>query len=221
MVEDPASTPAEAPAREGESAEIVEYDPWEPFNTKTFWFNRQLDRFLLKPMATVWDKVLPNPLKRSIDNAFTNIGMPRRVVNNLLQLKLKGAGLELSRFIVNTTMGIAGFFDVAEELGIDKSDEDTGQTLGVYGVGPGPYLMMPFLPPLTVRDGIGYGIDTLLDPLSYVLPFGTRMVMKGGKTVNDRSLNLERFESVEKATLDLYSAVRSAYLQRRQKAIEE
>lgn len=201
---------------------IEEYDPWEPFNERTFSFNRKLDRLVMKPVAKAWDKVLPDPVERSLKNAFGNLSMPRRLVNNLLQLKIKGAGRELARFGLNTTLGVAGVFDVAKGLGIEESDADTGQTLGRYGVGPGPYLVLPFLPPLTVRDGIGLAVDSALDPFTYVAFPAAALTGTGvGKRVNDRALNLELFESVEESTLDLYSGVRNAYLQRRQKAIEE
>jgi phospholipid-binding lipoprotein MlaA len=104
---------------------------------------------------------------------------------------------------------------------MEQVDADTGQTFGVYGAGPGPYLILPFLPPLSVRDGIGRAIDGALDPLSYVLPFAATAGMKGGQIVNDRSLNLELFENVEETVLDLYSSVRNAYLQRRHRVIED
>lgn len=201
--------------------DVEEYDPWQPFNEGTFSFNRQFDRVLLKPVATVWDTILPDPVQRSLNNAFDNLGMPRRLLNNLFQFKLVGVGRELARFLLNTTVGIAGFFDVAKTLGIEKSDEDAGQTLGVYGIGPGPYLVLPFLPPLTVRDGLGAVIDLATDPLNYVFPFAALVGTKGGSIVNDRSLNLEFYQSVEENVLDLYSAVRNAYLQRRVKQISE
>lgn len=203
------------------TGEIAEYDPWESFNEKMFSFNRQLDRLVLKPVATVWNTIVPDVVQQSLRDAFDNLGMPRRLVNNLLQGKGNGAGQELARFLLNTTMGIVGFFDVATELGLEKSDADTGQTLGVYGVGPGPYLVLPFLPPLTVRDGIGFGIDSAMDPLSYFIPFAATAGRTGGRIVNERSLNLELFEGVEETVLDLYTAVRNAYLQRRQQAIAE
>jgi phospholipid-binding lipoprotein MlaA len=207
--------------RKGEE-EAEEYDPWEPYNEKMFSFNHDVfDRFVLKPVATAWDTILPDPVQKSIGNVLENLAMPRRLVNSLLQLKFKAAGYEVTRFLLNTTIGVAGIFDIAKEAGVPKSDEDTGQTLGVYGVGPGPYLILPFLPPLTVRDGIGFAADTALDPLNYVLPFAATAGKTAGKTVNDRSANLELFESVEENVLDLYSAVRNAYLQRRQKAIKE
>jgi phospholipid-binding lipoprotein MlaA len=150
-----------------------------------------------------------------------NVGMPRRFVNSLLQLKLEGAGQELGRFLLNSTFGLAGFFDVATEAGLQPSDKDTGQTLAVWGVGPGPYLVLPFLPPMTVRDGIGSGIDAALNPLTYFAPFVAMVSVKATDTVNSRSLTLEVFEHVEEGTVDMYSAVRNAYLQRREHAVRE
>lgn len=204
------------------ASEDYESDPWEPFNEKTFWFNRQLDRMLLKPVATAYDTVLPDPVQRSIGNALDNILVVRRVVNNLLQLKLAGTGRELARFTINSTAGVAGLFDVAKDaFGIEQSDEDTGQTMGVYGIGPGPYLILPFLPPLTVRDGIGLAADGAMNPLSYFIPIGASVGIHATRTVNERSLNLQRFEQVEESVVDLYGAVRNAYLQRRAAAIKE
>jgi phospholipid-binding lipoprotein MlaA len=201
--------------------EFTEYDPWESFNRKMFAFNRQLDRFVLKPVAKVWNFVVPELAQQSLANAFDNIAMPRRLLNSLFQLKIEGAGRELARFFINISMGVGGFFDAATELGIPRGDEDTGQTLGYYGVGPGPYLVLPFLPPLTVRDGFGFAADAAMQPISYVAPFAASAGMRGGQLVNDRSLNLETFEEFERAVFDLYSATRNAYLQRRQRLIEE
>lgn len=215
------SSDATLSASQAGSAEIEEYDPWEPFNEAMFSFNRQFDRFVLKPLATAWDKVLPDPVQTSLRNALDNAAMPRRLVNNLLQRKVEGAGREAGRFLVNSTVGVAGSFDVAKSVGLEKSEADTGQTLGMYGSGPGPYLVLPFLPPLTVRDGIGAVADAALDPLWYVAPVAAPSGMKGGKIVNDRSLNLELYENVEESVVDLYSAVRNAYLQRRQQAIQQ
>ena len=186
-----------------------------------FAFNQKLDRYVLKPVAKVWNFVVPDLAQQSLANAFDNITMPRRFINSLLQLKPEGAGRELARFFLNISMGVGGFFDVATELGIPRSDEDFGQTLGHYGVGPGPFLILPFLPPLTVRDGFGFAADTAMQPLGYVAPFEASAGMRGGQLVNDRSLNLETFEEFEQVTFDLYSAVRNAYLQRRQRMIQE
>ena len=214
---------AQAPARDEEDFDdaMTEYDPWEPFNRKMFAFNQKLDRYVLKPVAKVWNFVVPDLAQQSLANVFDNITMPRRFINSLLQLKPEGAGRELVRFFLNISMGVGGFFDVATELGVPRSDEDTGQTLGHYGVGPGPYLVLPFLPPLTVRDGFGYAADSAMQPLGYVAPFEATAAMRGGELVNDRSLNLEAFEEFQQMTFDLYSAVRNAYLQRRQRMIQE
>lgn len=197
--------------------EDFESDPWEGFNEKMFWFNREvLDRYLLKPMATAWDFVLPDQAKRGVHNVLDNLAVVRRVVNNALQAKFTGAATEVARFGINSTVGIAGLFDVAKEgFGIEQRDEDTGQTFGVWGMGPGPYLVLPFLPPLTIRDGIGYVIDGAMTPYVYFIPWYAMFAGTATNTVNERSLNLERYERVAEATVDLYSAVRNAYLQRR------
>ena len=222
----PATSADEAlqpPIADAEQDVSDDYDPWQRFNEKMFFFNHDiLDRYVLKPVATGWGKVLPDVGKRGLDRAFDNLGMPKRLVNNLLQGRFRGAGRELARFGVNTTVGVVGFLDVARaQLHIEKSDADTGETLGVYGLGPGPYLVLPALKPLTVRDGIGYGVDGLLDPFGYVTPFLATTGISLVKQVNERSLNLQIFQDVEDSVLDLYSAVRNGYLQRRRRSIEE
>jgi phospholipid-binding lipoprotein MlaA len=191
------------------------------FNRKTFGFNRQFDRLVLKPVATVWDTVLPDLVQESLGNFFTNLGTPRRLVNELLQGRGQAAGIELARFFINMSMGVVGFFDATTDLGLKRFEADTGQTFGVYGAGPGPYLVVPFLPPLTVRDGIGFVADVLMDPLFYVVPFAGTAGRTGAQIVNDRSLNLELFEQVEESALDLYAALRNGYLTRRQQRIQE
>jgi len=208
---------------EGSAGEDFEHDPWEPFNDTMFSFNRNVvDRLLLKPIATVWDAVLPDPVQRSVRNALDNLAVVRRLVNNLLQLKFEGAGREFARFTINSTVGVAGLFDVAKDgFGIQQSDEDTGQTFGLYGVGPGPYLILPFLPPMTVRDGIGLAADGAMNPLNYFIPFAATAGIYTTNAVNERSLTLDQFERVEESVVDLYSAVRNAYLQRRAAAIRE
>jgi phospholipid-binding lipoprotein MlaA len=218
----PVETAVEETAPEEAAPEVADYDPWEPFNERMFWFNHGvLDRYVVKPAATGWGTVLPDPARRHLGQAFENLEMPRRLVNNLLQLRPLGAGQELLRFVINTTAGIAGFFDVAGALHIEESDADAGQTLGVYGVGPGPYLCLPFLPPLTVRDGIGSLFDSFLDPLGQFVPFPTTQAMSAVRKLNQRSLQLEISDEVEEVVLDLYTAARNSYLQRRQRAIDE
>jgi phospholipid-binding lipoprotein MlaA len=198
-------------------------DPWESFNEKMFWFNREVvDRFVLKPIATGWDFVFPDPVQRSVHNFFDNLSVVRRVVNNSLQMKFAGAGTELARFTINTTVGFVGFFDVAKDaFGIEQKDEDTGQTFGVWGMGPGPYLVLPFLPPLTVRDGVGYAFDAAMTPYTYFIPWWGNLAGTATNTVNERSLNLDRFERIAETTVDLYGAVRNGYLQRRAAAIKQ
>ncbi|MBI2159270.1 MAG: VacJ family lipoprotein [Candidatus Rokubacteria bacterium] len=199
-----------------------EYDPWEPFNETTFEFNRRLDRYILKPVAKAYNVVMPEPFQILIANGFDNIGFVPRAVNSLLQGKWGGAGREVSRFLINSTLGIGGLFDAAKYWNIEKSKEDFGQTLAVWGSAPGPYLIVPFVEPLTVRDGIGKAVDGAMDPLSYVLPFfWTRLGMSVGDTVNDRSLNLDLFQGFEESVIDMYSAVRHGYLRRREKLIRE
>jgi len=205
------------------AGEDFDSDPWEGFNEKMFSFNREVvDRFVLKPIATAWDFVLPNRVQQGVHNMFDNLAVVRRVVNNLLQAKFRGAGTETVRFTINSTIGLVGFFDVAKDgFGLEQSDEDTGQTFGAWGAGPGPYLVLPFLPPLTVRDGIGYVFDAAMTPYIYFIPWYANLGGTTTNTVNERSLNLDRFERVAETTVDLYGAVRNAYLQRRAAAIRQ
>ena len=202
---------------------LEEYDPWEAFNERMFIFNYNADKYFFRPVAKAYNFVVPDELQRMIDRGFQNINFVPRFVNNLLQAKWGGAGRELARFLINSTIGIGGLWDMArQEWGIEASKEDFGQTLGVWGVGPGPFLILPFMAPMTVRDGIGIGVDGAMDPLSYFIPFiWERLVMKVVNLVNDRSLNLEFFEGVEETTVDLYTAVRNAYLQRRARQIAD
>lgn len=214
---------AQAPSPTGPPADtqIAEYDPWEPYNTKMFKFNYNVDRYVLKPVAQGYDFVMPDLFQQLIGNAFQNINVVPKLANNVLQWNWKGFGTELGRFLINSTLGIGGLFDIAkQEFGLEKTMADFGQTLGKWGLGPGPYVIVPLLPPLTVRDGVGYGVDLAMDPLTYVLPFiWDRFGMTVGNMVNDRSLNLELFQGIEETTLDLYSSVRNAYLQRREHLI--
>jgi len=216
-----------------EVQEELEADPWESFNEKMFWFNHKvLDRYVLKPVAKAWDLVLPDPVQRSLRNAVDNTNFVTRLVNSRAQGKFGGAGRVLARVSINTTIGLGGLFDVAGAgFGIERSDEDTGQTLGFYGVGPGPYLVLPLLPPMNVRDGLGSIVDRAMNPINYLIPFaanadaGTTAGALIGITVtdavNERSLNLEAFEGIEEAVIDLYSAVRDGYQQRREAKIKE
>jgi len=199
-----------------------DYDPWERFNEKVFEFNRQADRLVLKPVAKVYTVIVPEPFEVMIGNGFDNISFVPRMINSLLQGKFLGATREVSRFLINSTLGIGGLFDAAKYYGIEKSREDFGQTLGFWGVTPGPYVIVPFMEPMTVRDGIGRGVDSLMNPLSYFIPFvWTGLALKLGEMVNDRALNLDLFQGFEESVVDLYSAVRHGYLRRREQLIKE
>jgi phospholipid-binding lipoprotein MlaA len=215
-------------AEEGVAPELADdvpdYDPWQPFNEKTFAFNYHvLDRFVMKPLGRAWDRIFPDQVQRALDNAFENFEAPQRLVNHVLQARPRAAGGEVGRFVINSTAGLAGLIDVADRIGLHGHDADTGQTFGVWGIPPGPYVVMPFLPPLTVRDGIGYGVDGALDPLGYIvpIPLAVSLSITGVRRVNDRSLQPAAFENVEETVIDLYSAVRNGYLQGRRQAIRE
>jgi phospholipid-binding lipoprotein MlaA len=201
---------------------LIEYDPWIPFNERVFAFNHGFDRHLLKPVATAYDKVIPNFIQRGVRNVFDNIGSIRRIVNTALQGRFDASGQELGRFVINSVFGLGGLIDAAPSFGVaPRTEADTGQTLGVWGAGPGPYLVLPLLPPLTVRDALGTAVDVALDPLAWVAPFEALLAIRVERTVNDRSLNLELYEDVEESVVDLYSAVRNAYLQQRARAVRE
>ena len=203
--------------------DVEEYDPWEKFNEKMFSFNYNMDKYVLKPAAKGYNYVMPDMFQTMIDNAFTNLRMPVRFVNKVLQWKLVDASKEMGRFLINSTIGVGGLFDVArQEMGLERQKADLGQTFGIWGIGPGPYLVLPLLPPLTVRDGIGFAGDGAMNPLYYYIPFWwDQFGMKVGDTINDRSLNLDLFQGIEESTVDLYSSVRNGYLQRRNRLIKE
>ncbi|MGH7783367.1 MAG: MlaA family lipoprotein, partial [Candidatus Binatia bacterium] len=197
------------------AAESPEWDPWEPVNENVFRFNREVDRFVLKPVARGYDALLPDAVKKGIANALDNLDVTRRLVNSLLQLKFAGAGREAARFSINSTIGIAGLFDVALDcFHIEESDKDTGQTLGIYGIGPGPYVILPFLQPLTVRDLFGYIADQAMYPLGYFIPTGAVVGMSALERIGERAYTLDSSERFELDTVDLYGAVRNAYFQK-------
>jgi phospholipid-binding lipoprotein MlaA len=203
-----------------DSQDEADYDPWQAFNERMFSFNHDiLDGWLIKPAAEGWAKICPDAARRSFARLINNLDTPRRLVNNLLQARPLGAGRELARLAVNSTVGVGGLIDVASMIHVEPSEADSGETLALYGIGPGPYLVLPTMPPLTVRDAIGRGIDGALDPVSYVLPFIANQAKSIVTAVNERSLNLKLFANVEDSVLDLYSAARNGYLQRRERSI--
>jgi phospholipid-binding lipoprotein MlaA len=201
-------------------------DPLEPFNQAMFTFNRNLDEYVLLPVATRYAQIIPEGGRRGLGRFFDNLGVIPRFANSLFQAKFNGAGREAGRFVVNTTAGGLGFFDVADSwLGWKASPEDFGQTLGHYGAPLGAYLMLPFFGPSSVRDTVGLVADSAMNPTGYFLSFVQTLAIHGGvtlgDTVNRRSLNLELFEDADRFSLDLYGAVQDGYLQQRERAIEE
>jgi phospholipid-binding lipoprotein MlaA len=204
-------------------SEGLDYDPWESVNSRTFDFNfNVLDHYALKPAAQVWARALPQSVRHGLANMFDNLAMPKRFVNKVLQGRLPGAGEEIARFVLNTTVGVAGFFDVAQRIGLKKSDADTGQTLGTYGIKPGPYLVLPILPPLDVRDAVGFAADSFMDPLSwFITPIFADIGRSAAYTINERADHMTEYDDVEDTSLDLYAAVRNGYLQRREKSIRD
>jgi phospholipid-binding lipoprotein MlaA len=204
-----------------EGPQTIVHDPWESFNANVFQFNYDVDRYLLKPVARGYNAVIPPDVQGSMANAFHNMGYMTRFLNSLFQGKYGRAGIETKRFLINSTIGVAGLFDVAKYVFDTEAPpgEDTGQTLAIYGMESGPFLVLPFLPPLTVRDAVGYAGDIAMNPINYFIPFFPNLGINVEDTVNERSLNLETFEGVEESTVDLYGAVRSGYFQRRAKDI--
>ena len=198
-------------------------DPWEPFNSSTFTLNYNIDRYALKPVARVYSSVVAPDVQDSLGNVFDNLGFASRFLNSVFQGKLDRAGTEMQRFLLNSTLGVGGLFDVAKYMfGIEAPPaEDTGQTFATYGMAPGPYLVLPLLPPMTVRDAVGYAGDIFMNPVNYFIPFGPNLGLNAGDRVNDRAINLETFEGLEESTINLYGAVRSGYIDRRAKDIQE
>ncbi|GBD97042.1 MAG TPA: VacJ family lipoprotein [Nitrospirae bacterium] len=197
-------------------------DPLEPVNRAFFYFNDKLYFWVLKPAAKGYSAAVPEEIRISIRNVFKNLAAPVRMANSLLQLKFKSAGNELLRFGINSTFGMLGLYDVAkDEMGIRMHDEDFGQTLGVWGVGPGIYITWPLLGPSTLRDTIGDAGDYFLDPVNYVNPLIDRYAVKGGDRINRTSLSLGDYEEIKKDALDPYDAVKDIYNQYRKSRIEK
>jgi len=210
--------PGEAPVYEEET--FKNPDPWEGFNRRVFAFNEGADKFLLRPLAKGYDVVTPDFLDRGVTNMFGNAGEVTDVVHNFLQLKIGAGFQEIGRILLNTTIGLAGFFDVASSMGLEKKSEDFGQTLAHWGVGSGPYLMIPFFGPSTLRDSPGLIIDGYFDYASsnYIHHVPTRNTVMGVDILNKRA-NL--FEGESLILGDRYVFLRDAYLQRREYDIND
>jgi phospholipid-binding lipoprotein MlaA len=202
---------------EGEQSPVsVVADPFEPFNRAMFSVNDRLYFWVLKPVARGYNAVLPARVRRGVGNFFYNARFPIRLVNNLFQGKFKSAALESERFFLNTFFGGLGLADLSDrhpELRV--SAEDTGQTLGSYGLGNGFYIVWPVIGPSTLRDSVGRAGDYFLDPLSYLDAQEAEYGAKAGDQINSISSSLGEYESIKQAALDPYIAVRDGYIQYR------
>jgi phospholipid-binding lipoprotein MlaA len=194
-------------------------DPAEGFNRAVFAFNEGLDTVLIKPVAKGYDTVMPPPARTGVGNFFGNVADVFIAVNNLLQGKPGDAASDAGRFLVNSTVGILGFFDIASEMGMDKHEEDFGQTFGRWGAGPGAYVVVPFFGPRTVRDTGGLVLDVAADPVGNTSHVPTRNSLTVVRVVNERAAMLPADKVIEEAALDKYSYVRDAYLQRRRSLV--
>lgn len=213
--------PKEPPAEEAVEEKSVA-DPLEPWNRLVFQFNDKFYFWVLKPVAKGYNVIMPEPARVSVRNFFANVTMPIRFVNSVLQGKMKGAGNELARFGINTTLGVAGFFDVAKDwYDIDGQREDFGQTLGFYGMPGLMYIEWPILGPANVRDSIGMVGDMFLNPSSYINPFEAALGVRAYGVVNETSLELGEYEDLINAAVDPYESLKDAHEQYRKKLIEK
>ena len=194
-----------------------------------FKFNMVLDDIILEPLAKGYNK-LPSPIKTGTGNFTSNIGTLLSIPNNIMQGNLKQLGHSVGSFTINTTVGILGFLNPAEKIGLKPHKEDVGQTLGSYGFGPGCYFVLPVLGPTTMRDSIGLLADTFVDPFAHVTIREKKLLgasgnsldyfsVKGAEDVDFRADNIRNFESLEKNSIDLYSSMKSIYLQDRENKI--
>lgn len=208
------------------SAEEV-YDPLEPINRGIFWFNDKFDVYLLEPVARGYDKVMPDTVQDSVGNFFENIRYPSYLVSDIIQLKFNQVGQHTARFLINTTLGLAGLFDVATEMGVKEHDEDFGVALAYHGVPAGPYLVIPFIGPSNLRDGIGLIADGFLSPVYYVgetdVDSSTEWVIVAGtkalQVVDTRANLFDAIETAKESSLDYYLFMQSAYYQYRRGVI--
>lgn len=208
---------------EDASPSIQIADPLYYWNKAVFHFNDKLYFWVMKPVATGYKTITPNPVRSGIKNFFNNLGAPLRFVNCLLQGKAEAAGTEIGRFMINTTFGVLGFGDLSTNEPALKPppEEDLGQTLGAYGIGNGFYIVLPFLGPSTLRDSIGTVGDTFLSPVSYVEPLSASVGITAFDTVNNLSFRLGDYETLKGAALEPYESLRNAYIQHRSQKIKK
>jgi phospholipid-binding lipoprotein MlaA len=193
-------------------------DPLEPMNRYFFELNYAADELLFKPLAGWYYVALPNFAQDGVRNVLRNVHSPVVLANDLFQGETDRAGVTVERFLVNSTMGLGGLFDIAARMGLDYHDEDFGQTLAVHGVGEGPYLMLPLLGPSNPRDAAGMAVDMLFDPLTYIGMFAVSNIDLGASVlqgVDTRARNLKTLDEIRKGSLDYYATIRSLYRQHR------
>jgi phospholipid-binding lipoprotein MlaA len=190
-------------------------DDWEGLNRRIFSFNDFFDRLFLKPLAKTYKKVIPGPVRQGVSNVFDNVDTPATVINQFLQGKPKEGFSDTGRFLVNTTLGIGGIFDVASRMGLPKHQEDFGQTFGVWGAGSGQHVMVPFRGSSTVRDAFGLVLDSLTSPLRFISPREVQYTTYG-LYFTDARVGLLAAETLMGGTGDAYLFQRDAFLQRRE-----
>lgn len=201
---------------------VVVRDPLQPYNRAITTFNDRAYFYALKPVAKGYAKIVPETVRLSIDRCFKNLEFPIRFVNNLLQLKLKNAGIELTRFVINSTIGIAGFTDPAKKwFHLEPRKEDFGQTLGYYHMGSVFYIVWPFIGPSNLRDTIGKAGDIFTQPATYLLDWWILLAARAFEKINYTSLHIGEYESMKKGAVDYYIFIRDAYEQMRIKQIKE
>jgi phospholipid-binding lipoprotein MlaA len=194
-------------------------DPLEGFNRAMFKFNDKVDDYVMKPVSKGYEAAVPSLVRTGVTNFFSNLQDLWISANNLLQGKVEWAMGDFLRFTFNSSFGIFGVFDVASDMGLDKHDEDFGQTLGRWGIGSGPYLVLPFLGPSTVRDGLGFVADFKADPVGHIDDVPVRNSLYGVRFVNTRTNLLDATNILEQAALDKYTFVRDSWLQRRRSLV--
>lgn len=200
----------------GETEVTTVSDPLEPWNRLMFTFNDKLYYKVMKPLTKGYNKIFSEQVRTSVNNFFSNLATPVRFVNAALQGKIKSAGNELLRLGINSTVGIAGLFDPAKtQFKIEKKDEDFGQTLGVFGLGNGLYIVWPFLGPSTLRDTVGLVGDGFLYPPNYLSDYKAALGIESYQYVNENSLRIDEYEELTKTAIEPYVALREAYIQYR------
>ena len=193
----------------------VDVDPLEGLNRILFAINEFLDTVVFQPAAATYRVILPEFVRDSIRSFLRNVKTPVVLANDLLQGSWDRAESTVMRFLINTTIGIGGLYDAADEMGYAYHDEDFGQTLGVYGVGNYPYLVLPILGPSSARDGVGTLVDTYLDPLTYFAGDDVLLARRGVSGIDLRARNIENIEELKRDSIDFYARIRSIYMQRR------